>query len=212
MMTLIILVGDSYKSGKLIDLAMDFLGVNNVRQLELMETDANYKKLEKFLKKLRIKVVTGVNGSKSRIKTIRGLVPYGGEYQFLKEDVGETMTVAVSIIIYLWHTAIFATKYMRPLQEYFDQAYGIRIAHRRIVGISLSGAKGSGTQDVVPMELCNVEPGQLYKHKVPESVTPQMVKFSTMKPFDRLAKIVAGVRIYYSLAAVSGEIYTNDIL
>ncbi len=66
--------------------------------------------------------------------------------------------------------------------------------HPRIIGISLSGKKDSGA-DIVPAEFCTVEPGQLYHHKIPESVTPAMVKFATQGPRDRLNKIVQGVSI-----------------
>lgn len=62
----------------------------------------------------------------------------------------------------------------------------------KIIGISLSGKKDSGA-DIVPAEFCTVERGQLYRHKIPEHVTPAMVKFATLRPRERLNKIVAGV-------------------
>lgn len=54
---------------------MDFLNFRNVQDLQLAENHPNYKKLEKFLKKLRIKVLSGTGGKRSRI---RGIVPAGG--------------------------------------------------------------------------------------------------------------------------------------
>ncbi len=62
----------------------------------------------------------------------------------------------------------------------------------KIIGISLSGRKDSGA-DIVPAEYGTVERGQLYRHKIPESVTPAIVKFATLRPRERLNKIIAGV-------------------
>ncbi|KAF9484944.1 argonaute-like protein [Pholiota conissans] len=163
-----------YKSGPLIDVALDFLnfpGPRNVRNLQISERDPNFKRLEKFLKKLRIKVKTGVNGSKSRIKTIRGLVPEAGRVTFEKDD--ETTTV----------------------ERHFAQTYGIRLSQPQIFGVRLTG-KHSQHRDVVPAELCDIELGQLYRQKLPENLTSEMVKFSTMKPHVRLQKIMEGAVAY----------------
>ncbi|KAF8188322.1 argonaute-like protein [Pholiota molesta] len=160
-----------YKSGRLINVAMDFLNFQDVRKLKLSDHDPNFKRLEKFLKKLRIKVRTGVNGSKSRIKTIRGLIPAAGEFIFEK-DSEET-----------------------SVQQHFYKAYGIRIEHPGIIGVRLTG-KNAPHQDVVPAELCEIEYGQLYRQKLPEKFTPEMVQFSTMKPQIRMQKIMDGAIAY----------------
>ncbi|KAF8970927.1 hypothetical protein BDZ97DRAFT_2044723, partial [Flammula alnicola] len=46
---------------------------------------------------------------------------------------------------------------------------------------------------IVPAELCEVEHGQLFKRKVPENITVDVVKFSTIRPQERLKKITEGV-------------------
>lgn len=90
---------------------MDFLNFRNVQDLQLAENHPNYKKLEKFLKKLRIKVLSGTGGKRSRIKSIRGIVPAGGNYTFYKESEGEEVTVAVRITLFwiLVHELIFSS-------------------------------------------------------------------------------------------------------
>lgn len=89
----------SYKPGPLIAVMMDFLDMNNIRALQMTEKDPRFHSLEKFLKKVQIKVQTGINGGRSRIKSIRGLVPAGGEYTFYKESQGKQVTVAVRTIL-----------------------------------------------------------------------------------------------------------------
>lgn len=53
----------------------------------------------------------------------------------------------------------------------------------------LSGAKAPSPV-IVPIELCTVIEGQLYKKKLPNHLTADAVRFSTLKPGDRLDRIV----------------------
>ncbi|KDR81951.1 hypothetical protein GALMADRAFT_240289 [Galerina marginata CBS 339.88] len=156
-----------YQAGALDNLAMICLGLRDISKLDLREDDPNFRKLVNFFKNVRIKVQAG--GNRSRTKTIRGFVPRAGEFEFLKDD--RETTVA----------------------RHFQEAYGTRLRYPRIVGVRLTG-KNSPHQDVVPLELCTVEPGQLYRRRIPESCTSDMVKFSTMRPDDRLRKITDAVR------------------
>ena len=48
-------------------------------------------------------------------------------------------------------------------------------------GINISG-KNNPHPSVIPAELCDVIPGQLYKRKVPEYLTAKVVEFSKIKP------------------------------
>jgi hypothetical protein len=82
------------------------------------------------------------------------------------------------------------------LQDYFFQTYNLRIEHSRLVGIRLSGK--SGQDDIVPLELCRVKPGQLYRKKLPEELTRDMVEFSAVRPQDRQRMIQQAVRFFFS--------------
>ena len=62
-----------------------------------------------------------------------------------------------------------------------------------IFGINISGKKNPHPS-VIPAELCQVIPGQLYKRKVPEYLTAKVVEFSKIKPQDRFRKISQSVR------------------
>jgi eukaryotic translation initiation factor 2C len=45
---------------------------------------------------------------------------------------------------------------------------------------------------VFPAEVCTIIEGQIYKKKVPPESTPEVVKFATSKPDQRLATIQQG--------------------
>ena len=172
---------------------LDFLNERNIRALDMSDKEPRFHSLEKFLKKLRIIVKTGNNGGRSRIKCIRGLVPAGGEFTFHKESEGKTVTVAVRSILLGRYTT--PADFFFFTQEHFKTAYNMDCQLPRIVGISLAGKKDSGA-DVVPAEFCIVEPGQLFRHKIPENATPLAVKFATMRPHERLEKIKRGVSFF----------------
>ncbi|KAF9486279.1 Piwi-domain-containing protein [Pholiota conissans] len=161
-----------YQSGPLIDVALNFLQKNNVRFLALSESSIDFKRLEKFLKRLHIKVITGAGGSKSRIKTIRGLKANAGRFAFQIEGRGTT-----------------------TVNQYFATTHGIYLQHPDIIGVRLTG-KNSAFQDIVPAELCVVERGQLFRQKIPEEFTSEMVRFSTLKPQVRLEQITGAASEY----------------
>jgi eukaryotic translation initiation factor 2C len=48
-------------------------------------------------------------------------------------------------------------------------------------------------RDVVPAEFCQVVPGQLYKKRVIPEVTSDMIKYSDIKPQQRLNTICNAV-------------------
>ncbi|PPQ66044.1 hypothetical protein CVT26_010800 [Gymnopilus dilepis] len=160
-----------YESGQMIDIVMNMLGISNARQLEkVMKGTQEWKKLESHFVGRLCEVVTGRNGGRSRTKTIRGLVNSAGEYTFDKD--GQDIQV----------------------QHYFLEAYGIKIRYPTILGVKLS--KNLKKPDVVPLELCTIKPGQLYKKKLPEEYTSDMVRFATMKPYQRRQRIEDGVQRY----------------
>ncbi|KIM35194.1 hypothetical protein M413DRAFT_32663 [Hebeloma cylindrosporum] len=133
-----------YRDGSLINVVTDFWGARAPRDLVMDR---------------QVEVRTGSGRQWSGVKTIRGLEPMVGEFQFTNSN-DELMTV----------------------KDYFLQFYNLRIEHSRIISICLSGR--SGCDDVVPLELCRVLPGQLYKKKLPGELTKEMVMFSSVRPHD----------------------------
>ncbi|KAJ7582610.1 argonaute-like protein [Mycena floridula] len=147
-----------YQAGELINISLDHLGERNVRSL----ADKNsIRSLEKFLMNVRINTKT----TKTKTKTIKGLVPRAGEFQFDKD--GQTMTV----------------------QQYYQTTYNIRLRYPEIFGVRLSG-RNSQIVVVVPAELCQVLPDQLYKKKLAGHLTAEAVRFSALTPDKRMQEIL----------------------
>ncbi|KAF8162787.1 argonaute-like protein [Crassisporium funariophilum] len=160
-----------YTGGPLIDVCLNFLGLRDVRQLVLRPTDPAFRELSKFLKNLRITVQTG--GGRSRTKTIRALEPAAGLYVFATDGGAET-----------------------NVESHFWSAHSIRVLYPRIIGVHLAGKKAPHP-DIVPAELCTVITGQLWRNRIPEHLTKDVVSFSTMKPQERLSKIIEGIQGYH---------------
>ncbi|KAK1231849.1 hypothetical protein PQX77_005063 [Marasmius sp. AFHP31] len=151
-----------YKTGSLVDVAVDYLGLSNMRQLDLPPASPQFKMLERFLKKVQI--TTRTTG---RTKVIRALQPNAGMYEFTKQD-GITQTVA----------------------DYCQHTYNLTTYCKKIVGVNLSGLK-SERPEILPLEMCIVKPNQLFKRKLPENVTAEAVRFANLQPPERLGLITA---------------------
>ncbi|KAG5645908.1 hypothetical protein DXG03_005055 [Asterophora parasitica] len=151
-----------YKSGNLVDVCLDFLGSKNVRELSMDEKNNQFRALEKHLDKLLINTVT----TGKRTKTIRGLVPYAGRFKFSKGDKDTTV------------------------QDYFKDAHNRVLQFPTIIGVRLNSK--AAPPNIVPLEICTVLPGQLYRKRIPDHLTKAMVDFATSRPDDRLKQIVSG--------------------
>jgi len=88
--------GCRYRDGRLLDVVMAYLNARTPRELVLERHEPRFKQLEKFLNKVRVEVQTGPRGERSRIKTIRGLEPMAGDFEFLNSENRPT-TVKVRI-------------------------------------------------------------------------------------------------------------------
>ncbi|KAL0580091.1 hypothetical protein V5O48_001950 [Marasmius crinis-equi] len=149
-----------YRAGPLEELAMQYLNSNNARGLDIPRSSPAFKALESFLKKVKI-----ITKHTKRTKTIRALEPKAGEYKFTDRN-GIEVSVA----------------------EYLQRAYNVNVQYKTIVGVNLSGPN-SDHPEILPLELCDVLPGQLFRRKLPEMVTAAAVDFAKMKPDQRLAMV-----------------------
>ncbi|KAJ6608634.1 Piwi domain-containing protein [Mycena sp. CBHHK59/15] len=150
-----------YRSGDLISVAMEFLNFKNVRQLRLKADDRNFLELEKYFKNRLIKTET----TGERLKTIHGLIAAPvGPYRFDKDGMATT------------------------IQDHFYRAYSKTLRYPEIFGVRLSG-RNAPFPVIVPAELCKVQPGQLYKRRLPSAATPAVVRFATMVPDVRFKAI-----------------------
>ncbi|KAJ7470301.1 Piwi domain-containing protein [Mycena latifolia] len=161
-------VAAMYMSGPLIEVGMAVLGVRDARGLALRDARSeDFKKLERHLKNRLITVKTN---NKSATKTVRGLVPGPvGRFEFQRSGTGPTTTVG----------------------EYYYEAHSYRLQYPDTIGVVTSG-KSAPFKVVIPLELCSMNPGQLYKKKLPPQATTAVVTFAAMRPADRLRMIRMG--------------------
>ncbi|KAK7049286.1 hypothetical protein VNI00_005887 [Paramarasmius palmivorus] len=151
-----------YQEGPLVQLCMDFLEASGDvrRALNLTPSSENFRKLERFVKNLKIIVTT-----RNKTKVIRGLHPDADGYTFTSSG-GQQLTVG----------------------QYMRQAYAIDLRYRGIVGARLSGAQAD-RPEIVPLELCLVKSGQLFRKKLPPALTDSARQFATLTPGDRMSHI-----------------------
>ncbi|KAJ7702329.1 Piwi domain-containing protein [Mycena rosella] len=159
-------VAAMYKSGPLMDVAMAVLDARDARQLTLRDANADdFKKLERFLKNKLI----NVEKNKST-KTIRGLVPGPvGRFQFNPSGTGPQTTIGA----------------------HYQAAHGIHLRYPDTIGVVTSG-RSAPFKVVIPLELCTMQGGQLYKKKLPPHATASVVSFAAMRPAERLRTIRTG--------------------
>jgi hypothetical protein len=79
------------QSGPLIGVALDILGTKDIRDLDLQERMPNFRKLEKSLRRVMVKITVGPSDRRRRIS---GLIPAAGRFEFSKD--GRPMTVQVN--------------------------------------------------------------------------------------------------------------------
>lgn len=87
-------------------------------------------------------------------------------------------------------------------QEHYRKAHTITLAFPDTIGVVTSG-KGAPFKVVIPLELCTLLPGQLYKKKLPPDATATVVSFAAMPPAERLRTIRTGTS---TPAARAGEL------
>ncbi|PBK59515.1 hypothetical protein ARMSODRAFT_1071478, partial [Armillaria solidipes] len=154
-----------YQSENVIDVSLTYMRSRQVRDLCFSTKDAKFRSLSAFLEGLEIRCRTPDNYT----KTVKELVVKGGRYKF--ERGGHTTTTG--------------------RQEYFRSAHSIDLKFPDAFGIVTSG-KGALHPIVYPAELCTILPGQLYKGRLSNHLTNEMMSFATMTPDVRLKAIMGG--------------------
>ncbi|KAJ6547086.1 ribonuclease H-like domain-containing protein [Mycena capillaripes] len=162
-------VAAMYMPGPLIEVAMAVLDVRDIRRLALRDSNhQDFKKVERHLKNRLILVKT--RDGPPRTKTVRELVPGPvGRYEFHPSGSGPKTTVG----------------------EHYQKTYQLTLAYPDTFGVVTSG-KGAPFKVVIPLELCTMLPGQLYKKKLPPDATAAVVGFAAIPPANRLRTITSG--------------------
>ncbi|KAG8942123.1 hypothetical protein FRC00_011997, partial [Tulasnella sp. 408] len=159
-----------YKSGSLIKLCLEYLGrspeSDPTSVLTATRFDQRTKRdLLKFIRTLKVR--TRRNGTETAERGIKDLSDKGADaLMFKKEDGGLT-----------------------SVQAYFSQTTGRQLRYPGLVCVQLSKIAW------VPIELCEVVPGQFYKKTLNPDQTKHMVDFSTLRPEERLRNIRNGLQV-----------------
>ncbi|EMD38303.1 hypothetical protein CERSUDRAFT_82564 [Gelatoporia subvermispora B] len=155
--------GVMIQGGSLSDVLMARFSLSNARQLDLRENDPLWKQIRQFLRGV---IVTwgGATGCKRQM-TVAGLVSQAGEFIF--ERMADTVPEPITIKDYYRLT----------------QSKILRYPH-------WPGVKNkAGT--IVPIELCTIVSGQLYRGKLPEGgqASQAMLNSAKGKPNHRFSEI-----------------------
>lgn len=151
-----------YEPGMLHHQAAKFLGFHSPDELRRGLEDYQFKRLSKFIKSVRVKVMHR-GGSTQPKYAIKRLVPATAATSHFERD-GKTITV----------------------KDYFLQQYNIRLAFPNLPCVLV------GRDVLLPMELCSILPGQRLTRKLDERQTAEMIRHTCQKPHIRANKITAG--------------------
>lgn len=80
-------------------------------------------------------------------------------------------------------------------QNYFLEAYNKTVKFPKIVAVILSKPEAP-SPIIVPLELCDVVPGQFYKKRLPAHLTSEAVSFGTTRPEARWKAITGNGNPY----------------
>ncbi|KAK0229201.1 argonaute-like protein [Armillaria nabsnona] len=169
-----ITTGIMYKSGPLIPLCLEYLGLrpNQAHQLDPQRGLSPYERirLQRFLSGMKIVPVLAISGARGRkgkpVLVKRLTDKNASTLTFTPRGGGAATTVAT-----------YFQRQSQPLQ------------YPHIICMETpSGA-------FIPLEKCEVPPGQHIKKEIPSEAVAAIVAFSTKPPMERLAAIKKGVEL-----------------
>ncbi|TPX31606.1 hypothetical protein SmJEL517_g05103 [Synchytrium microbalum] len=158
-----------HQPGPVVDLIAQILGRNHVAELRYTLTERDRGKVEKALKGLKI-YVTHRGLMKRRFRITRLTTTAANRTMFAFGDKGEEESVS----------NYFAQKYGHPLQFGNLPCLVVGDPARHVY---------------LPMEVCEIVPGQRHLRKLNERQTAEMIKFTCQPPQTRSTKIGAGIQI-----------------
>ncbi|KAF7433014.1 hypothetical protein PC9H_004959 [Pleurotus ostreatus] len=158
--------GFMYKRGSLIGLCLDFFGRQdpNILSPKRGLPDRERLRLQRFLSGLRITTSHTHGGTRRITRVVKKLSTAGARDCTFTLREGGSSTVA----------DYFARTVNRPLQ--YPDVLCIEV--------------GNGA--LIPLELCDVPPGQIMRKQVPSDKIKDVLAFSTMKPAERFQSIRSG--------------------
>ncbi|KAI0068655.1 argonaute-like protein [Artomyces pyxidatus] len=163
--------GAMYKPGPLIGLCLEFLGIDGKPQLLAPRNqlpDRERMRLQRFITGLKITTSHGGAGrGAGRPRVVKKLSREGARDLSFELGNGQKQSVA----------------------DYFRGILNAPLRFPDVICVEL----GSGA--LIPLELCEVTPGQIIRRQIPPEKTSAVLEFATKKPQDRLASIKEGLGV-----------------
>ncbi|KAJ7368370.1 argonaute-like protein, partial [Mycena albidolilacea] len=163
--------GTMYKKGPLLRLCLEFIGKNHPNALSPTHglPDRERLRLQRFI--CGIRILTTHCGPDGQMHTtprvLKKLSTAPADKLTFTMREGQSMTVA----------------------EYFQRTQNKPLQFPHVICAEV----GSGA--FIPLELCDVPPGQLMRKQVPPEKTKDVLDFATKKPLDRLQSIKNGLSV-----------------
>ncbi|KAI0313364.1 argonaute-like protein [Amylostereum chailletii] len=161
--------GAMYKPGRLLDLCGELIGRPGNPQLFSPRAgfpDRERLHLQRFIYSMRITISHTTDGRPPIPRVIKRLSKQGARDMSFDTETG-TKTVA----------------------DYFRQQYNMPLRFPDVLCVEL------GTGALIPMELCEVPPGQIMRMKMPWEKTSLVLDFAMKKPQERLQSIRNGLAV-----------------
>ncbi|TPX33837.1 hypothetical protein SmJEL517_g03304 [Synchytrium microbalum] len=158
-----------YQPGPVVDMVAKILGRNSADDIRQAMSDKDRGKIEKVLK--NVKVMTTHRGNARRRWRVSRITPTSASKTvFPMRDEGRQMSVA----------------------EYFQERYHIPLHYAHFPCLVV----GDPNKHIyLPMEVCQIIPGQRISRKLNEKQTADMIRFTCQSPHIRSNKIAAGFNL-----------------
>ncbi|KAN0132399.1 Piwi domain containing protein [Lactarius tabidus] len=161
--------GVMYKPGRLIDLALEFLGRSgqpNALAPRFGLPERKRMELQHFLSGIKVTTPHSPHHH-GRTRLVKKLTRLGARDLTFELDEGQTMTVA----------------------DFFRTRYNRTLVFPDVICVELS------TRAHIPLELCEVPAGQIIRKQMPPDKINAILEFSTMRPRERFASIREGLNV-----------------
>ncbi|RKP11680.1 Piwi domain-containing protein [Piptocephalis cylindrospora] len=155
-----------YPPGPLTTLLPKILGIRNPQAWRGEIHDRDFPLLDRYVRTMRIDVTHRGADFKPRY-SLQGITRTPASSTFFTQENGAKMNVA----------------------QYFHQRYNIRLRFPFLPCVRTS------KKALLPMEVCVVEPGQVYRRKLGPDQTSDMIRVTAVKPFVRQKVIQEGVNL-----------------
>ena len=166
--------GAMYKPGRVIDVALEFLGRPGGDPTLLAPArgfpDRERVRLQRYLSGVRVNVqVPGQSqaGRRPHPRVVKKLTTAGADRLSFTMRDGVTLTVA----------------------QYFQRVHNYQLRFPGILCLEV----GNGA--ILPMECCTIPEGQIMRKQIPPEKTSEVLAFATKRPPERLSSIRAGLGV-----------------